>query len=65
MTGGVILPLITNALAAGELPVPLLPIPGVVGGLTLAVGLGAGHLVYGGVLGTVYATLDDDPHAPD
>lgn len=57
VTGGVILPLVVNV-RGGELPVPLFPIPGVVGALTLAVGLGVGHLLYGAVLGAIYGTLD-------
>src|SRR6056297_440375 len=56
-TGGFLLPAGLNAVGARELPVPLLPIPGLVGEFTFPVVLGVAHLVYGVLLGAVYATI--------
>nr|WP_240147499.1 hypothetical protein [Halorussus sp. JP-T4] len=57
LTGGVLLPLGLNATGATELPVPLLPVPGLVGELAFPVVLGVAHLVYGTLLGVVYAAV--------
>lgn len=54
-SGGVMLPLIVMALGEGELPLPLLPIPMFVEVLTLPIAVGIGHLLYGTLLGVVYA----------
>lgn len=54
-SGGIVLPLVVMALGEGELPLPLLPIPTVVEVLTLPVAVGVGHLLYGTLLGVVYA----------
>ena len=54
-SGGIMLPLIVMALGQGELPLPLLPIPMFVEVLTLPLAVGIGHLLYGTLLGIVYA----------
>ena len=54
-SGGIMLPLIVMALGEGELPLPLLPIPMFVEVLTLPIAVGIGHLLYGTLLGIVYA----------
>ena len=55
VTGGLLLPLWLNAVRAEALPVPLLPLPAVVGEFVLPVVLGVGHLVYGALLGAIFA----------
>lgn len=65
VSGGIILPFAVNATGAAELPVPLLPLPGLVEPVTLAVAMGAAHLVYGAVLGVVYAVVRVGPVVPD
>lgn len=57
LTGGLLLPLWLDAAGATELPVPLLPIPGLVGEFTFPVVLAVAHLVYGALLGAVYAAV--------
>lgn len=57
LTGGVLLPLWLDAAGATELPVPLLPIPGLVAELAFPAVLGVAHLVYGALLGGVYAAV--------
>jgi hypothetical protein len=56
-TGGLLLPLGLNAVRATELPVPLLPIPGLVGEFTFPLVMAVAHLVYGALLGGVYAAI--------
>lgn len=56
-TGGFLLPLGLHAMGASTLPVPLLPIPGLVGELTFPLVLAVAHLVYGALLGAVYAAI--------
>jgi hypothetical protein len=54
VTGGVLFPLWVNAAAGAGLPFPFVPVPGL--GLSASVAVFAlAHLVYGAVLGTVYA----------
>lgn len=55
VSGGVVLPLVVMSIGEEELPLPLLPIPGVVEVLTLPIVVGIGHLMYGALLGVVYA----------
>ncbi len=63
-TGGFLLPVGLNAVGARELPVPLLPIPGLVGEFAFPVVLGVAHLVYGVLLGAVYASIAGIESAP-
>jgi hypothetical protein len=56
-TGGFLLPLGLSAVGARELPVPLLPIPGLVGEFALPFTFAVAHLVYGALLGGVYAAI--------
>lgn len=58
--GGLALPLMVNAVGAANLPVPLLPIPGSSGVVEFGLFLGLAHLVYGGLLGTVYGVARID-----
>lgn len=55
VSGGVFLTLIAEALGVTEQPFPLFPVPGTAEGIWLAVWGGIGHLLYGLVLGAVYA----------
>ena len=64
LTGGVLLPAGLNAVGATDPPVPLLPIPGLVGEFTFPVVLGVAHLAYGALLGAVYAAVTGVGSAP-
>lgn len=57
VTGGFLLPVGLNAVGATKLPVPLLPVPGVESEFAFPVVLGVAHLVYGALLGGIYATI--------
>jgi hypothetical protein len=57
VTGGFLLPVGLRAVGATELPVPLLPIPGLAGEFVFPVVFGVAHLVYGALLGAVYAAI--------
>ncbi|WP_137286854.1 hypothetical protein [Halorussus salinisoli] len=57
LTGGFLLPVGLNAVGATELPVPLLPIPGLVGEFAFPLVVVTSHLVYGVLLGAVYAAI--------
>lgn len=59
VTGGVLLPLWLGAAGASTLPVPLLPIPGVVEDIVVALSIAIAHLVYGAILGGVYFFVRD------
>lgn len=54
-TGGILLPLAVNPVRGTALPVPLLPIPGLVGDLFTPFVVAVAHLVYGALLGLSYA----------
>lgn len=64
-SGGVVLPLIVGAIGSGDLPLPLLPIPGIVEVLTLPLAVGLGHLLYGTLLGVVYAFVQHGRTLPE
>lgn len=55
VSGGVFLTLIAEALNVTEQPFPLIPAPGTAEGIWLAIWGGLAHLLYGLVLGAVYA----------
>ncbi|MFC7080544.1 hypothetical protein [Halorussus caseinilyticus] len=66
--GGFLFPVGLRAVGATELPVPLLPIPAVVGEFVFPVVFGVAHLVYGALLGGVYAAVagvESDPRTDD
>lgn len=56
-TGGVMLPVSLNAIGAQAFPQPLLPVPGVLGGVLVVISVGVAHLVYGLVLGATFGRL--------
>ncbi|RZH67138.1 hypothetical protein [Natrinema altunense] len=56
--GGVLFPLAMERADVAALPVPFLPISGTTGELVSALVFGLGHLVYGLVLGAVFATVN-------
>lgn len=57
ITGGLLLPLSLALAGATSLPVPTLPLPGVTAGLEFGVGIAVAHLIYGVVLGRVFAAF--------
>ncbi|WP_198667997.1 hypothetical protein [Saliphagus sp. LR7] len=57
VTGGIMLPITVNLMGTTDLPEPLLPVPGFVGGLLVAFSAGVAHLVYGLLLGTIYGRV--------
>ena len=57
ITGGLLLPLSLALAGATSLPVPTLPLPGVTAGLEFGVGIAVAHLIYGVVLGHVFAAF--------
>lgn len=65
VSGGIVLPFAVNAMGTTTLPIPLLPLPGLVEPVTLAVALGGAHLLYGGLLGAVYAATREAPLVPE
>ncbi|WP_254524976.1 hypothetical protein [Natrinema caseinilyticum] len=56
--GGVLFPLAMARADVATLPLPFLPIPGLAAELFGALLFGIGHLVYGLVLGAVFATVN-------
>ncbi|WP_254761746.1 hypothetical protein [Natrinema marinum] len=56
--GGVVFPLAMNRAGVATLPLPYLPISGPAAELFSALLFGLGHLVYGLVLGTVFAAVN-------
>jgi hypothetical protein len=56
VTGGVLFPLWVNAGVDAGLPLPFVPVPGL-GEFVASLVLGVAHLVYGTVLGPVYALV--------
>ncbi|MDQ2051281.1 hypothetical protein RBH26_12405 [Natronolimnohabitans sp. A-GB9] len=56
--GGFLFPLAMERAGVAALPLPFLPVPGVAGELFSALLFGLGHLVYGLVLGAVFATVN-------
>lgn len=62
VTSGVMLPIAMNALGRQTLPEPLLPLPGVVGGILIVLSVGVAHVVYGVLLGATYGAIHTRPH---
>lgn len=58
VAGGVIFPLAMSRAGIVTLPVPFLPMPGLAGELFAALLFAVGHLVYGLVLGAVFAAIN-------
>ena len=56
--GGLLLPLSLARFGVGVYPAPFLPLPGVAGELLFALLLALAHLVYGVLLGSVYAMIN-------
>ncbi|ELZ18622.1 hypothetical protein C477_09956 [Haloterrigena salina JCM 13891] len=56
--GGFLFPLAMQQAGVAALPLPFLPVPGVAGELVSALLFAIGHLVYGLVLGAVFATVN-------
>lgn len=61
LSGGVVLPLVAAAFDVEQLGFRLVPLPGTGEGVVLLVLAGVAHLVYGFVLGAVYAVALDLP----
>ncbi len=61
LTGGLLLPTAIALEGATSLPIPTLPVPGLTAGFEFGVVIAVAHLIYGVVLGRVFAafTLDD------
>lgn len=57
LTGGLLLPVSIALADATSLPIPTLPLPGVTAGLEFGVVIAVAHLLYGTVLGGVFAGL--------
>lgn len=57
MTGGILFPLWLQAAAEPELSFPFFPILGTVERVIPAIVLGIAHLVYGALLGVLYAAM--------
>ncbi|MFC5279786.1 hypothetical protein ACFPM1_13610 [Halorubrum rubrum] len=63
LTGGLLLPASIALAGATSLPIPTLPLPGVTAGFEFGAIIAVAHLLYGVVLGRVFAGLalaDDD-----
>jgi len=56
--GGVLFPFAMERVGVATLPMPFLPVPGLTAELFGALLFGFGHLVYGLVLGAVFATIN-------
>ena len=54
---GFLLPVSMNPLGVQSFPEPLVPLPGMFGSFLVIVSVGVAHLVYGLLLGTVYAAV--------
>lgn len=57
VTTGVMLPITVNLLGREPFPEPLLPLPGVVGGILIVLSVGVAHVVYGVLLGATYGAI--------
>lgn len=60
VTGGIMLPAALNVIGTQSLPTPLLPLPGVLGGVVVVVSVGVAHIVYGTLLGATYGLVHND-----
>jgi hypothetical protein len=58
VAGGLIFPIAMSRAGVATLPLPFLPIPGLAGELFAALLFAIGHLVYGLVLGAVFAAVN-------
>lgn len=56
-TGGIMLPIAMNLFGTITLPEPLVPLPGIIGGVLVIVSISVAHLVYGLLLGSTYGFL--------
>lgn len=56
--GGVLFPIAMGRVGVATLPLPFLPVPGLAAELVSALLFALGHLVYGIVLGAVFATVN-------
>lgn len=57
VTTGVMLPITVNLLDREPFPEPLLPLPGIVGGMLVVLSVGVAHVVYGVLLGATYGAI--------
>lgn len=57
ITGGLLLPVSLALAGTTSLPIPTLPLPGVTASLEFGVVIALAHLIYGVVLGRVFAAL--------
>ena len=57
LTGGLLLPTAIAIEGATSLPIPTLPVPGLTAGFEFAVVIAVAHLLYGVVLGRVFAAF--------
>lgn len=57
ITGGLLLPVSLALAGATSLPIPTLPLPGVTAGLEFGVAIAVAHVLYGVVLGRVFAAF--------
>ncbi len=57
LTGGLLLPTAIALEGATSLPIPTLPVPGLTAGFEFAVGIALAHLIYGVVLGRIFAAF--------
>lgn len=61
VTTGILVPIAMNAVGTRSLPEPLVPLPGVLGGLLVVVSIGVAHVVYGLILGATYGLVQAVP----
>lgn len=63
ITSGVMIPIAMNTIGIQAFPEPLLPLPGVVGGVLVVLSVGVAHIVYGLVLGATYGAIHNSRRA--
>lgn len=63
VTSGVMVPIAMNTIGVQSFPEPLLPLPGIIGGILVVVSVGVAHVVYGLVLGAIYGVIHNSPRA--
>lgn len=63
VTSGVMLPIAMNALGRQAFPEPLLPLPGVIGGILIVLSVGVAHVIYGILLGATYGAIQTQHHS--
>ncbi|SDY18069.1 hypothetical protein [Halopenitus persicus] len=64
-TTGIMLPISMNVLGRRTIPEPILPLPGMVGGMLVVLSVGVAHLVYGLLLGATYGVIHTRPDPGD